>query len=126
MNLRIWLTIGSVFVLLAGLGSAVAIYQSAIDEPPRVLGYEGGDESAYPVRPEDSKSYLRDLELYGGKSNVLATQFRHWAGGLFQGKSLALIVAVFSLLLSYAAFYAAGRMPRDRGRPTTRDGNIRR
>ena len=111
MNLRTWLIIGSICILLAGLGSAVAIYQSTVDEPSHVLGYETGDESAYPVRPEDSKSYLRDLEFYGGKSNVLATQFRHWISGLFRGRSLALIVALFSVLLSYGAFYAAGHLP---------------
>jgi len=75
------------------------------------LGYEEGGESVYPVRPEDSKKYLRDLELYGGKANVLATEFRLWLVGLWQGKSLAFTVAFITILISLVFFYAANYPP---------------
>ena len=111
LNLRTCLNIASVLLLFFGLGGAILIYQTAGDESGPVLGYVGGDDSAYPVRPGDSKKYLRDLELYGGKGNVLATEFRQWCGTLLHGRPLAYMVALLSVLASYGAFYAAGRQP---------------
>ncbi len=66
----------SVIILLVGLGSAILIYRTAENVPVGVLGYEGEDGGAYPVMPDDSKKYLRDMELYGGKANVLMDQSR--------------------------------------------------
>ena len=80
-------------VLTAGLGAAVLIYQNAEERETRILTYEGQEGSSYPIPPGDSKKYLRELELYGGKANVLATELRGWFAGLWQGKSLAFIVA---------------------------------
>lgn len=88
------------------------IYQRAEKDSSGVLGYEVGDEGeVYPNRPEDSKKYLRDLELYGGKVNVLMDQFRRWFIGLWQGKSLAFILAGLSVLLSFGFHYAARHRP---------------
>lgn len=57
------------------------------------------------VRPEDplsdqlnSKKYLHDLEMYGGKANVLAAEFREWFAGLWYGKNLAFTIAVLTVL----------------------------
>ncbi len=105
------LNVISVTILLVGLGSAVLIYQRAVNGSNNVLGYEEGGESVYPITPEDSKKYLRDLELYGGKASVLAYQFRRWFVGLWHGKSLALTVACITILISYGFFYAASHLP---------------
>ena len=59
------------------------------------------------MNPDDSKQYLRDLELYGGKANVVADQFRRWFAGLWQTKSLAFIIAGATILLSFGLFYIA-------------------
>lgn len=109
-NGRMWLNVASVVILFLGLGTAVFVYQRADDESRRVLAYEQGEDSSYPVSPGDSKVYLRDLELYGGKANVLATQLRYWLAGLWTGKSLAFMIALFSVLASYGAIHAAHRM----------------
>ncbi|MCL4502012.1 MAG: hypothetical protein M1438_09170 [Deltaproteobacteria bacterium] len=102
-----YLNLISAIILLAGLGSATLIYQQAKNEAYGALGYveEGG--VLYPVNPEDSKSYLRGLELYGGTANVLVDEFRRWFVGLWHGKSLAFIVGGTAILLSFGFFYTA-------------------
>lgn len=107
----ICLNLVSVIILLVGLGGAILIYQTAEDDSNNVLSYEKGYESVYPIMPQDSKKHLRDLELYGGKANVLMTEFRLWFVGLWQGKSLAFMVACFAIFLSFGVFYAANRLP---------------
>ncbi len=101
----------SAVILLAGLGSAVLIYQKADRDTRAALSYEAADGSAYPIMPEDSKRYLHDMEQFGGKANVLADEIRRWFIGLWQGKSLAYTVAGISMILSLAGFYAASRLP---------------
>lgn len=107
----ICLNLVSAIILLVGLGSAILIYQTTENDSNSVLGYEKGYGSVYPIMPQDSKKHLRDLELYGGKANVLMTEFRLWFVGLWQGKSLAFMVACFAIFLSFGVFYAANRLP---------------
>lgn len=109
-DLSTCLNLLSAIILVVGLGSALWIYQRAENAPYGALGYEEEGGILYPVRPEDSKQYLRSMELYGGKANVLADEFRRWFGGLWQGKSLAFIIAGTSILISYGFFYAANRL----------------
>ncbi len=97
----------SLIVLLVGLASAAIIYHRAGNVPYGALGSEGG----YPIMPEDSKQYLRSMELYGGKANVLADELRRWIGGLFQGKSLAKIIAFLTILIAGGLFLAARHLP---------------
>jgi hypothetical protein len=110
-NLHTFLYFLSGIILLVGLGSAVLIYESSSDRPTSVLGYESGSGSVYPILPEDSKQYLRGLELYGGTANVLADELRLWFVGLWHGKSLALTVACITILVSSGIFYTATRLP---------------
>jgi hypothetical protein len=98
-------------ILLVGLGGAILIYRAAQNNSSDVLGYEQGNGSFYPVKPEDSKKYLRDLELYGGKANVLAYEFREWFVGLWHGKSLAFTVGCITIFISVGVFYAANHVP---------------
>jgi hypothetical protein len=107
------LNIISAIILLVGLGSAILIYRTSENVPTGVLGYEQGAGGSYPVLPEDSKKYLRDMELYGGKANVLMDQFRRWFIGLWHGKSLAYTIAVISIFMSLGTFYVASHWPSD-------------
>lgn len=77
-------------IMLVGLGSAALIYLTAADVSGSPLGFE----------PEDSKRYLHDLELYGGKMNVLVSEFMNWFGGLWQGRRLAFTTACITLGIS--------------------------
>jgi hypothetical protein len=97
----------SAVIMLVGLGSAILIYQTARDGSNDFLGYENGSGETYPVMPEDSKAYTRNLEVYGGKANVLATGLRRWFVGLWHGKALAFTVAALSILISFGFLYAA-------------------
>jgi hypothetical protein len=90
-------------LLAAGLGAALGIYLVATPKGPNPLGYE----------PEDTKRYLRDLELFGGKGNVLATEIMRWWDGLWHGRNLAYTVAWLTLLLALGFWFLAARRARD-------------
>jgi hypothetical protein len=89
------------------LGSAALIYQSAGRDPSGALGYEGADGTIYRIMRGDSKLYRHNLEVYGGKFSVIMDDFRRWFVGLWQGKSLAFILAGTGILISLALFSAA-------------------
>jgi ABC-type phosphate/phosphonate transport system permease subunit len=109
-NQRTWLNLISAIILLVGLGSATLIYQRTGNETYGALGYESPDGTIYPIMPGDSKLYRHNLEVYGGKFNVIMDDFRRWFVGLWQGKSLAIIIACTTIITSLAFFYAANRV----------------
>jgi hypothetical protein len=76
-------------VLVAGLLLAVVINIRAGQVADNPLG-----------DPDDSKQYLRQMELYGGKANVVASDVRQWFGSLWHGKSLAFTVGFLALVLA--------------------------
>jgi hypothetical protein len=87
--------------LLVGLGSAVFIYLTAENASDSFSGYEA----------LESKKYIHDLELYGGKANVLANEFMGGFDGLWHGKSLACTVACITTAISLGVFFVAHHMP---------------
>ena len=99
MQTRLYLI--SVIILLVGLGIAILIYLTAYNASDSDLGLE------------NSKIYIHDLELYGGKANVIANEFRNWFDGLWHGKSLAFTVAFITVFLSFGFFFAARHLPSD-------------
>ncbi|MGE5300048.1 MAG: hypothetical protein ACM3MB_03675 [Acidobacteriota bacterium] len=111
INLQIRLYLFSAIILLIGLGGAALIYRRAADDSSRMTGYEIVDGNAYPMAPENSKMYIHDLEVFGGKSAVLADEFRRWFAGLWQGRSLAFTIACSTVLISLGFFLAAARLP---------------
>jgi hypothetical protein len=86
-------------ILLFGLGSALVIFVTAAPDPASAPG----------GRPEDSKQYLRDMELYGGKANVLASEYRQWFESLWQGRRLA--GTVVALTLAALLFFLVASTP---------------
>ncbi len=120
---RVCFNLIGVIILLGGLGSAILIYRFAENNVTNVLSYEEGGGSTYPLGPEDSKKYMRDLELYGGKANVLANEFRLWLVGLWQGKSLAFTIAFITVLIS-SGFFCAANYPSSRLSKVVRSKNI--
>ncbi len=111
LNPRALLALLSGIILVIGIGSAAFVYRAAVQTPGSVLGYVEGDGSVYPVMPEDSKQYMREMEMYGGKANVLADRLRRWFTGLWHGKSLAYTIASISVLLALGCSLTAARLP---------------
>jgi hypothetical protein len=111
LNLPTCLYLLSVIILVAGLSSAMLIYRAAENDFNSDLGYRDEGGSVYPIMPGDSKKYLRDMELYGGKANVMADELRRWLVGLWQGKSLAYTVACVATVISFGVYYVASRLP---------------
>ena len=77
-------------IVLIGIGSAAFLYATASPPPQHPLGYD----------PFASKKYVRDLERYGGKINVLAVEFRQWFARLWRGTHLAYTIALLTVLLA--------------------------
>jgi hypothetical protein len=106
----------AVLILIVGLSSSVIVYLTARSAAPNPLGYN----------PLDTKKYLRELEVYGGKVNILATEFREWFGGLWHGKPLALTIVFITVILAiifwflgthhYSSADADGRHEKDHQR----------
>jgi hypothetical protein len=80
-------------ILVVGLASAIWIYLAAAPATGEPF--------------EESKQYLRTLELYGGKANVLATELRQWLESLWHGTRLAYTVACATVLLAGVFWFAA-------------------
>jgi hypothetical protein len=72
------LRLASWVVLAAGLIAAAAIY---IFTPPEIADSFGD--------PSLSKRYVHDLEVYGGRANVLQDELLRWFEGLWKGRELA-------------------------------------
>ena len=112
-NLQTRLYFISAIILLVGLGSSIVIYLTANDVSDNAVGYEVVGGNVYPTSPEDSKIYVRDVELFGGKAAVLADEFRRWFVGLWHGKSLAFTVGGIFIIAFLGVFYVAYHSPRD-------------
>jgi hypothetical protein len=108
-----YLTLISFIILMIGFGSAALIYQTAENDSSGVLGYEIIGGQAYPIMPEDSKIYLRNLQHYGGKQLVLIDELNRWFIGLWHGKSLAFTVFFITIVISFLVFFIANQLKRD-------------
>ncbi len=89
-------------ILAVGLTGTLVLYVAAVRAPD-----DPADELT------DSKQYLRQMELYGGKANVLAAELQHWLSSLWHGRRLALTVACGTLLVAGAYWLVAAPLPSD-------------
>lgn len=87
-------------ILAVGLGSALLIYLFAEIAPGNPLG-----------EPGDSKMYVHDMVLYGGKTNMVMGEFAEWLGSLWHGKRLAFTVAAITLLVAGVFWYFGAPLP---------------
>ena len=106
-----YLNLIGIIILLIGLGSAALIYSTAENDSRDVLGYQIIDGQSYPIYPEDSKMYVHNLQVFGGKAIVLMDEFRRWFVGLWRGKTLAFTVAFISIFISIPFFFFAKHLP---------------
>src|SRR5713101_4668804 len=94
---------GTRAILVIGFAAAVVIYLTAQPPAENPLGYD----------PLDTKKYLHDLEVYGGKANVFAAEFREWFDSLWHGERLAFTVAVITVIAAWAFKFFATPLPSD-------------
>ena len=89
-------------IVAVGLGSALLIFLVAEPAPANPLG-----------DPGESRMYVHDMVLYGGKTNLILGEFSEWLGSLWHGKRLAYTVAVLTLLLAALIYYFFAPLPPD-------------
>ena len=103
-NLQTRLYIIAATILVLGLLSSALIYLTAAEiDTEGLLGNQ----------IEESKSYRRSLQLYGGKANLLASEFMQWFNGLWHGRTLGITVACITGLVSILILLVAYNLPPD-------------
>ncbi len=100
------LRFAAALVLTGGLAGAVIVYLRAGETPDAELLEEF----------ENSKAYRHDLELYGGKLNLLLNDLARWFDGLWHGRSLAATLVVLTCAAAGLLLLAA-RLIEDDERP---------
>ena len=101
-------------ILALGLVSSVLIYLVAEeDNSANEVGYVIAGGVTYPIAPNQSKRYIRDLERFGGKSAVIFDEINRWFDGLWRGKALGVTIGWLSAIVSLALFLFAHWLPPD-------------
>ncbi len=100
MTRRCRIVVGA--VLAAGWSAAVAI--SALAEP--VLESPDIEEARL------SKSYEREMEVFGGKAALVGSQLDEWLASLWHGQRLVYTVAVLTALVGLACWAVCVTPPR--------------
>ena len=90
-------------VLIVGLATAAAIYFTAEDEPQLSSSY------VIVMDPAMTKTYVRDLERFGGKAAVLFDEFNRWFAARWHGKALGVTIAWLSVGGAALLFWISGR-----------------
>jgi hypothetical protein len=111
--MRTRLYYSAVLVLAIGLAGALLIYLTAEEEPETGASYVIVEGKVYPIPYSASRTYVRDLERFGGKAAVLFDELNRWFAGLWRGKSLATTVAWISIFAALVLFGVARHSPPD-------------
>ena len=101
INKQMRLYLCGAIILLIGLSASAVIYLTAADVSETGLVHEF----------EESKQYMHDLDLYGGKMNVLTVELTQWFNGLWHGKSLAYTLGCITIFISAVLFFVADHWP---------------
>ena len=99
-KLQARLRLAGAVILLVGLPAAALVYRSAVTDY----------DSAYVKMLNNTKKNEYDMELIGGKANILASELRDWFGSQWHGKTLARTLTVLSVGGSLACFFVAHRL----------------
>jgi hypothetical protein len=94
----------AIFIFFIGMLSAIVIFFTAHPVSENALGFD----------PTDSRMYLHDLQVFGGKINIIAVEFTRWFYGLWQGKTLSFTVAFISIVIAYIFWAIGSHQPSDR------------
>ena len=99
MNRRNSLYVAAAVILVAGLCVALAIYLTA----------DGAAANLALEEMTGSKTYVRQLQRFGGKAAVLFDELSRWFDGLWQGKQLGVTIAWLSVFASFGLYLVARR-----------------
>lgn len=99
---RTWIT--AAFILLVGWTIAAVVYVTAA--PPAAE-----DDLLYEW--ENSRRYQRELEQFGGKAVVFATELNRWFASLWEGRNLAFTIASLSAVSAVGYLVLALRRSHD-------------
>jgi hypothetical protein len=98
----------SVAVAVVGLLAALLIYvradDSDADENVQIVIVDG---QTYKIPLASTKMYQRELRRFGGEAAVLFDDINRWFAGLWRGRSLAIITACVTALVSVWLFLLA-------------------
>jgi len=100
---QVLLRLAAATIAIVEFSCALWIHLTAVPPPGNPLGYE----------PADSKRYIHELERYGGKANVVATEITNWFSGLWHGRRLAFSVACLTVVIAGAFLLASIPVPPD-------------
>ena len=105
--MRTPLLIAALFVLVASLAAGATVYYLA-DEADASAYVIVGD-TAYAVDAATSKTYVRQLERFGGKAAVLFDEINRFLASLWHGKRLGLTIGALGIAGALALFLLARR-----------------
>ncbi|MQQ99569.1 hypothetical protein [Glaciimonas soli] len=97
-------------ILLAGLAGAGFVYHSSTNDNSEAVGYVIAGGHVYALTTDESKGYLRNMELYGGTTAVILDRFNRWLVGLGQGKWHAYLLAMLSIAVAFGFYFAANHL----------------
>jgi hypothetical protein len=100
-------SIAALFVLALGFGAGATIVFTAEEPPP--AGYIVVGDTAYAYDPATSRTYVRQLERFGGKASVLFDDINRFLASLWHGKRLGLTIGVLGIVGALALFLLARR-----------------
>src|SRR5204863_5967783 len=97
--------LAAVLVLLIGLGAAGAIYFNAEEEPQLSTSY------VIVMDPATTKTYVRELERFGGKAAVLFDEFNRWFADRWHGRALGVPIAWIAVAVAALLYWISGKSP---------------
>lgn len=102
----------SIAVAVVGLLGAVLLYvradDSDADENVQIVIVDG---ETYKIPLASTKMYQRDLRRFGGEMAVLSDDINRWFAALWRGRSLAIMTACITAIVSVWLFLLAREMP---------------
>ena len=111
MAMRRRLVIWSVAVAVVGLLGSVLIYVSAGEDTDENVQIVIVDGKTYKVPLASTKTYQRELRRIGGEAAVLFDDINRWFAGLWRARTLAIITACITIVVSAGLFLAAREIP---------------
>ena len=100
--------IAAILVLVTGLLIGAAIYFTAPEPEPTAYNIVGSSVFAYD--PTTSRSYVSQIERFGGKTALLFDDVNRWFASLWVGSRLGVTIAGLSAAVALVLFWIATRV----------------